>query len=341
MHTAIIVTSINSPNRVIRELAHGATENGWRFLVVGDTKSPANFSCEGVEFYSVDMQIETGLAYARKCPKGHYARKNIGYLVAINGGADVIVETDDDNLPYPSFWGPRTKEHHVCVVAEPGWANIYRYFSDSNIWPRGFPLDEVRRSPVEYRSLDERFVYCPIQQGLADDNPDVDAVYRLVMPLPQRFRSGRSVALGNGVWCPFNSQNTTWWPDAYPLLYLPAYCSFRMCDIWRGFVAQRIAWANGWYLLYHEATMWQERNSHDLMCDFDQEVVGYLNNKRIAASLERLPIKSGAENLSENLMMCYETLTRLGLVGREELGLLEIWLSELPALKVGTKIPNE
>ena len=54
----------------------------------------------------------------------------------------------------------------------------------------------------------------------------------------------------------------------YPLLYLPAYCSFRMTDIWRSFVAQRIAWENGWRLLFHGPTMEQERNVHDLMKDF-------------------------------------------------------------------------
>ena len=76
-------------------------------------------------------------------------------------------------------------------------------------------------------------VDCPIQQGLADENPDVDAIYRLVLPLPVQFETGRRIALKRGVWSPFNSQNTAWWPDAFPLLYLPAYCSFRMTDIWR------------------------------------------------------------------------------------------------------------
>ncbi|MBV5271274.1 MAG: DUF288 domain-containing protein, partial [Afipia sp.] len=79
-------------------------------------------------------------------------------------------------------------------------------------------------------------------------NPDVDAIYRLTLPLPQSFREEQPVALGRNVWCPFNSQNTTWWKEAAPLLYLPSFCSFRMTDIWRSFVAQRIAWENGWHI---------------------------------------------------------------------------------------------
>lgn len=93
----------------------------------------------------------------------------------------------------------------------------------------------------DYEKISNLTVECPIQQGLADNNPDVDAIYRLILPFPTIFRKGRKVALGNNSWSPFNSQNTTWWKKAFPLLYLPSYCSFRMTDIWRSFVAQRIA----------------------------------------------------------------------------------------------------
>lgn len=337
MRNAVIVTSINSPNAVIRELSSGAEKFNWKFLLIGDAKSPANFYCEGVDFYNVERQNDTEFVYVTKCPVGHYARKNIGYLLAMSEGVEVIVETDDDNHPYPKFWESRTRVQKVRVVSELGWSNVYKYFSDSNMWPRGLPLDEISRSPVDYPLLDSRSLDCPIQQGLANANPDVDAIYRLVLPLPQHFRDDRRIALGHGVWCPFNSQNTTWWPDAYPLLYLPAHCSFRMCDIWRGFVAQRIAWENGWHIMFHEATVWQERNSHDLMRDFDQEVVGYLNNRRIAESLERLSLKKGIENIPDNLQICYEALTRMNLVGSDELVLLEAWLSDIHNIKTKIK----
>ena len=47
-----------------------------------------------------------------------------------------------------------------------------------------------------------------------------------------------------------------------------------MTDIWRSFVAQRIAWTNNWSVLFDEPTVWQERNEHDLMRDFRDEVPG-------------------------------------------------------------------
>ena len=129
--------------------------------------------------------------------------------------------------------------------------------------------------------------HSPIQQGLANQNPDVDAIYRLVLPLPLDFVEAAPVALGKGAWCPFNSQNTTWWSEAFPLLYLPFHCSFRMTDIWRSFVAQRIAWENGWSILFHNATVFQERNEHSLIRDFEEEIPGYLNNRAMAGRAGR------------------------------------------------------
>jgi hypothetical protein len=207
--------------------------------------------------------------------------------------------------------------------------NVYRYFSEVKIWPRGFPLEHIQDPLPDFESLPQRSVDCPIQQGLADDNPDVDAIYRLAFPLPQRFRKDRRLALRQRAWCPFNSQNTCWWRDAFTLLYLPAYCSFRMTDIWRGLVAQRIAWANDWAILFHEPTVTQERNDHNLMRDFKDEVPGYLNNAAIGEALENLPITSGVENLGENLRLCYEKLVSMKLVDEAELTLVDAWLEAL------------
>jgi hypothetical protein len=197
-----------------------------------------------------------------------------------------------------------------------------------HVWPRGLPLDAIRESVQPLNGIPVRTIDCPIQQGLADDNPDVDALYRLVLPLPLKFAAGRRIALGPGSWCPFNSQNTTWWTDAFPLLYLPAYCSFRMTDIRRSFIAQRIAWENGWHVLFESPTVWQERNDHNLMRDFKDEVPGYLHNRAICERLERLRLKAGIDNLADNLRICYDELIRNDWVGGGEADLLEAWLAD-------------
>jgi hypothetical protein len=325
----LVVTSIAGPNEHLRGLAQGCREHGWKFLLIGDEASPRDFNLKECDFYNLERQRQLNIEFAKRCPTRHYARKNIGYLMAIAGGASVIVETDDDNIPLDSFWQARRLKQDAAMCRSAGWVNVYRYFSGVNIWPRGFPLDEIGRAVPEYESLDGGTIDCAIQQNLADDNPDVDAVYRLVMPLPIRFEGDRRIALAKESYCPFNSQNTTWFSQAYRLMYLPAYCSFRMTDIWRSFVAERIGQENGWPVLFAGPTMRQERNEHNLMRDFEDEVPGYLNNKRIVDELAALSLEAGEASTADNLRICYEKLVSISVVGKEELSLLDAWLGDI------------
>ena len=323
----VVVTSISRPNDVLSALAAGAAKSGARFVLIGDSSSPADFQLQGCEYYSLERQLALPFAYARLCPQRHYARKNIGYLAAIECGAEIIRDTDDDNAPLAGFWNPPPRQNRVPVFADPGWANVYRWFSDALIWPRGLPLDQIHRALPVFESLAIQTVDAPIQQGLAAGDPDVDAIFRLIQPQADQQFADRRVALGAGTWCPFNSQNTTWHRDAFPLMYLPAHCSFRMTDIWRSFVAQRIAWENEWNIVFHEATVRQERNWHDLMRDFRDEVPGYVHNDAIKRALSSLKLVPGAAKIPGNMQACYRALVELGVIDPLELSLLESWLS--------------
>ena len=332
MRTALVVTSIHAPNAAMRELAAGCREQDWDFFVAGDGKSPRDYALEGCQFLSLESQRESGFALGKVCPERSYTRKNIGYLAAMRSGVDVIVETDDDNHPKPSFWASRQLWEECRLVEANGWVNVYQYFSDRFIYPRGLPINHAR-DEVPGVSKSGRFA-CPIQQGLADSDPDVDAVYRMLFPLPFDFATGGDpVLLTGGAWCPFNSQNTTFFKEAFPLLYLPAHCSFRMTDIWRSFVAQRILMAKGQGVLFHSPTVWQERNEHDLHRDFMDEMVGYTHNARIRQELMALSFR--ADETDQAMMeSCYQTLIRHGWVGKEEEGLLHAWFSDLDDLGV-------
>ena len=150
--------------------------------------------------------------------------------------------------------------------------------------------------------------------------------------MPIKFDKSDNIALGHNTYCPFNSQNTTWFREAFPLLYLPSHCSFRMTDIWRSFVAQRIAWTCGWSILFHQSTVWQERNEHNLMNDFRDEISGYNNNAQIVKVLTELDLKNGIENISENMKLCYNALIELGFVGQQESMLLDAWLKDINSI---------
>jgi STELLO glycosyltransferases len=328
--TCLVVTSVAEPTPALAGLAAGAAGRDISFILIGDAASPPQFSLDGCDFYSLERQQRLPFELASICPVGHYARKNIGYLCAMRSGARLVIETDDDSFPYTRFWTSRVRLQHAQAVGGQGWVNAYRYFSNDDIWPRGFPLDIVRApASAESQPMD---VDCPIQQGLVDDDPDVDAVYRMLFRLPFCFERGPAVALTAGSWCPFNSQNTSWWQDAFPLMYLPATCSFRMTDIWRSFVAQRLAWANGWGVLFHEATMRQARNKHDLAKDFADEVPGYLNNRMICAALESLEFAPGTEHLGANMRRAYELLVEREMLHEKELLYLDAWLADVASI---------
>ncbi len=327
---SLVITSIGADTmEVLHTYAKESAARNVNFIMIGDTKSPATFNIPNCDFWSVDRQLSLDSKFAKLCPTKHYARKNIGYIIALQNGTEEIVETDDDNFPRPEFWMDKTKSVKAYDIQQKGWVNVYNYFSDKFIWPRGLPLEELQKPSSPLTDFEVKELICPIQQGLADENPDVDAVYRLAYPLPLNFNKGMNIALGDGAWSPFNSQNTYWYKEAFPLLYLPAYCSFRMTDIWRSYVAQRIAWANGWSILFHEATVWQERNEHNLLKDFEDEIPGYLNNAKICKELAALNIKGGKENMLDDLLICYDMLTSKGFVGKEEDGLVRAWCEDI------------
>jgi hypothetical protein len=329
----LVVTSISAPNAVLEALSEGAGRQGTRFIVIGDDKSPDSFDIVGCEFYNLARQRALPFAYAKLGPENSYTRKNIGYLLGLAEGARFIVETDDDNFPREDFWNPRQPQVSGDLITREGWLNAYSYFSDTFIYPRGFPIELARTSKSE---LPERSgiqkLYCPIQQGLADRNPDVDAIYRMLFSLPLDFDQAPPLILDNRTWCPFNSQNTTTFREAAALLYLPAFCSFRMTDIWRSFVAQRIAWTCDWRISFHSPTVYQERNEHDLLIDFRDEVAGYLHNATIVRTLNALELPQGTNHIYENMVSCYDALIDLKMVAPEERSLLAAWLEDLREL---------
>lgn len=321
----IVVTTINPPTRAIEHISALCGE-GWSAVVVGDTKTPADWAAPRIDYLSVARQKELFGEYADAVPYRHYCRKNLGYLYAISRGAEFILETDDDNIPYPTFGAETERLVAGRPVARRGWVNVYQYFTEALIWPRGLPLDEIHT--VVPAGADGQEHDCPVQQYLADTDPDVDAIYRLLFRDPLDFWREAPVILSEGTWVPFNSQNTLFFREAFPLLYLPCHVSFRMTDIWRSFVAQRALWVHGYRLAFKAATVKQIRNEHDLMKDFSQEVVGYTENRRIAELLDEACLRlTPAERttLAATARTLWSALHAGGIIPDQELPVIDGW----------------
>jgi hypothetical protein len=333
-----VITTINLPTNQVIELAKKhKKENLGKIIIIGDLKGPKEYALKGAQLISIGAQEELFQDFSSILPKNHYARKNIGYLFAIKEGASCIYETDDDNRPN-EYWLPRQLKVKKAkkVAAKEGWVNIYKYFSKEHIWPRGLPLDQIKKGTFLLEDVNES-VICPIQQGLVNNSPDVDAIWRLTLDRPFNFdkQAKDSVLVPKGVWSPFNTQSTWWWPIAYPLLYIPSYCSFRMCDIWKSFIAQRCLWELDSELVYHPPEVVQDRNPHNLNRDFEEEIPGYLYNDKIAKILEKIELSRGPDYVSENLKKCYRVLVKEEIFPKQELALVEAWCKEIDELGNG------
>ena len=340
---AFVVTSINSSSPGLTKIGEQALEYGYEAIMVGDRKGPKTFDTPGITFYSLRDQRETSFRTAVEGPVDTYTRKLTGYLIAISHGADFIRETDDDNTPYDSFFAPVPDSIGARkFTSNNRWTNICSAFTDRHVWPRGFPLNEIHNPATSAFAWTEGTKDLSIShvvlQGLADGDPDVDAVYRLTAADSSEitFRQDAPAQIPHTTWTPFNSQATTWPKRLFPLLYLPATCSFRMTDIWRSFVAQRLMRELDSHVIYTAPNVHQDRNDHDLMRDFSDEIEGYLGYNKLLDLLESTTLEPGEDKITHNLRLIYQKMVEHGFVTETELPLLDAWLEDLATLGINS-----
>jgi hypothetical protein len=298
-------------------------------VVVGDYKTPNHWQCSGTTFLSLEAQSSLGFDLEKFLPYNHYCRKMLGYLYAIEHNATVIVDTDDDNIPYDDWSFPSFDGEYEAVEPDLGFVNMYSLFTKQKIWPRGLPLHLISQGS-KLTTSQAQTASIGVWQGLADGDPDVDAIYRLTSDESCQFASRPPVYLGHRTLCPFNSQNTSFRRELFPLLYLPTTVTFRFTDILRATVAQPIMWQHGFNLGFTKATVRQERNPHDYVKDFESEIPMYLTNE-IAASAVASSI-GRTDSISMQLLSAYKTLAELKIVNDSEVATVQAWLSDLKRL---------
>ncbi|CAF4062170.1 unnamed protein product, partial [Rotaria sp. Silwood1] len=276
----IIITTIAYPTQAIERFL---SLREWNLMIVGDRKTPKDWLEKlsqdvrtKIIFLSIDDQLKLNYEIIQYIPEKSYARKNIGYLVAIKCGAKIIYESDDDNILMKNnikVLPKHSSVNHIPWLAfhreRSPFINIYGSFGHPEIWPRGFPIDELRNVTEDgwsslRRTQKHEHINAYIQQFLADLDPDVDALYRLAYPMSVGHihfdRDQQPVALEPYTFSPYNTQNTVTHYEAFWGLYLPVTTTFRVCDIWRGFWVQRLLWDIGGQLVFGTSTVQQVRN---------------------------------------------------------------------------------
>jgi len=316
----IVITSIFRPTEAIEKFAK---LKDWKVIVVGDKKTDVDWNYPGVTYLSPEAQQEVANRFSGLLPWNSYTRKNIGYLHAISQGARVIYESDDDNIPLDNWVNEPEFSTDAELLSDASFVNIYSYFTDKKVWPRGIPLRCVLDAEAAKVSQGKN-LKVGVWQYLADGDPDVDAIYRLTNNASIYFDWRAPFILDKEVCCPFNSQNTYFRKEVFSLLYLPSTVTFRFTDILRGLVAQPVLWAAGYHLGFGGATVFQKRNPHDLLKDFESELPCYLLADKVM-TIAREAVSS-AKEMPDNLVSVYQALSSENIVSDKEIEVLHSWL---------------
>lgn len=325
MRKFIVITTINYPTEAVKKFANIKDSN---LVVVGDLKTPKDWKCANSHFISVESSINHDFTLSKKLPYNHYCRKMLGYLFAIRMGAEAIIDTDDDNYPKLNWYFPEFAGKFNCVEENNYFVNIYQYFTDEFIWPRGFPLRLLNQNYDFKKVLVERDVNVGIWQGLADEDPDVDAIYRMTYNnKPCIFSPKEPIVLLKNSISPFNSQNTIFRKELFPLMYLPTTVTFRFTDILRSLIAQPIMWLYGYYLGFIGSTVVQKRNAHNYFDDFLLEIPMYVYTEKVIEIVTSVISKN--KNLIDNLYEAYAALLKSHIVKDNEINTLEGWFMDI------------
>ena len=329
MKKVLVVTTINGKEHEgISRLVEDSIAQDFELILVGDKKTSTNLSTideSRVHFYNLETQLCSKFLSGHTLPMNHYARKNFGYLVAAEMGCDWISETDDDNRLFVEFWDNQEPKQSIRNSGTSQWVNIYNAFGAREYWHRGIPINEVlgSNSLTTHDIGSSSRIACI--QGLADGDPDIDAICRMLYRPVTKFSRTDSFIVEPGYYAPTNSQLTRWRTElTLPLLYLPSTVPWRVSDIWRGLIAQRYFAFSDLRTQFRGGLGFQDRNEHDLLKDFADELEVHMSTRILLEILESIDIL----DQSNFMLSVYSTLLARGLVSQEEIVRLENWLTD-------------
>jgi len=368
-----VVTTIHVPNASIVGVSN---LRSWCLVIIGDTITPDESyndlaSKENVFYLSAEYQKKflTGNLFMEMMPFKSFARKNIGYLFAIQFDARVIYDFDDDNvlmpledgvsIPPPLFYfendesssSKRTvllkfmdsTQQYDSLAFNP---LIHMGASHQYSWPRGFPIDELQKNFLHGNLYTTEVGDLPlssigVMQSLCNGDPDTDAIFRMTRLNSTDLtfdRSAKSIPLlvPYSMYTPYNAQATTHLYNAFWGLYLPITVPGRVTDIWRSYITQRIMKDVGLHVIYTPPIVQHERSPHDYLADFNAENDLYLKTSKLLEFLSSWT--SDATNLPERICELWIELYERNYIKSDDVEAAREWLNSLTM--IGYKFPS-
>lgn len=277
MKKFIVSTTINPPTRAIQKYDY---LYDWTLIVVGDQRTPLNYRLDNGIYITPKEQEKLAPELSELIGWNCIQRRNLGFVLALDLGADIVATIDDDNVPLEN-WGEELLVGKSVEVKEFECPN--RCFDPigatehHHLWHRGYPLQLI--SSRNYLHSKKKMVKCDVQAGFWNGDPDVDAICRLEHRPDVTFKAQGFPFTGNAVG-PFNSQNTFLTREALQHYFMVPGVG-RADDIWASYHMQ----ANGFRVVYSQATVKQERNEQDLTKNLIDEFLNYEKSESLVSSI--------------------------------------------------------
>lgn len=271
MKKYIATTTIYEPSIAIKKYA---AMNDWTLVIAGDRKTPHDkYKDINAIYLSPDEQDRLYPKLSDLIGWNCMQRRNIAILHAYKLGADVIAVIDDDNIPLEN-WGKDllVGKTFECDTYTPVQHSVFDPLSVTeynHLWHRGYPL--IHLVGKNKHTVSKTIVRPVVQADLWNGDPDIDAVCRMEHAPMCTFKSN-VFPYTSSVVSPFNSQNIFILREAVRDYFLCPGIG-RMDDIWAAYYLE----SKGHRVVYNTASVFQDRNEHDLVKDFSDEIIGYQN----------------------------------------------------------------
>jgi len=272
----IATTTINKPTKALKLFA----KNKNCKLIVALDKKSKDFKLKNSITLSTSYQEKKWPKLSKLVGWNCIQRRNFAILEAYERGAEIIALIDDDNIPYSNwFKNIYVNKELKCkeVKTNKKIFDPVGYTNHSNLWHRGMPLELVNNR--KYKTEKKLLIKPDIQANFWNGDPDIDAVCRMLLKPNCKFKKNIFPFFSKKI-SPFNSQNTLLTRKVIKDYFLYPHIG-RMDDIWASFYVT----SKKYKVVYNEPTVYQERNVHNLIKDFKDEYIGYVNSLNLVESL--------------------------------------------------------
>ncbi|KAL3864734.1 hypothetical protein ACJMK2_006391 [Sinanodonta woodiana] len=313
-----VVYAMSYPTNAVRQIA---LDNNWCIVIVADIDSismDAYLTALGIRgrrivFLNVDDQDILFSDLTAAIPLRHIGRKNVGYLFAMQNGAELIWDFDYNNQGILDINISNTRNTIDVLQRCSGkhkLFNPYPYFSvnETCIWPRGFPLEFVRDTSTSPElckgniSVESVGVF----QSIAKTELDVDATFRLTREYPVMFETAQTfpfILIPRHSYCPFSERATLWTKQAFLYMALPTGVNSRVSDIWRSYIAQLFFHQKDINLVFSPPIIEQTSRDETILEDLQAEMDIYKKSNSLIDFLQTFTFyhNTTLENLYEDL----------------------------------------